>query len=324
MVEPRFVVPVVVGSSPIIHPIYCRASPVGDAFFMSGSVTGPDDRKGVSAYHAGMLLRHSLYALALFVFSFQFVASAMATVQFEQGRLSVHVASGNLETLLNDIGRKAGFEVVIYGGDVLNQRQVQDDFDDLPVEKALRRLLGKSVSFSVIRSDTGQVERLVILAGGHGAQRTLGAKVPTNTPVLSMNRGVPDVPAQDDAAEKIRRLGDTDISEDQYAEVFGRLLNALQSGKRELQLAALDAIASLGVEPPLTLEYLRSFIYGTTDDELQMQAMDVLMLYDEPAQLRNLFAGLASNPANPNAALAREYLQQLEEELGPEDTVVGQ
>ncbi len=277
-----------------------------------------------SAYHAGMSIRHTLCALALFVFSIQFVSSGMAAIQFEQGRLSVHVSPTNLESLLNDIGRKAGFEIVIYGGDALNKRQVQDDFDGLPVEKAPQRLLGKSVSFSVIRSDKGWVERLVILVGGHGAQRTLGARAPIALTISSVGMGGQGSPVQDNEAEKLRQLGDMDISEDQYAEVFRKLLDALQSGNRNLQLAALDAIASLGVEPPLTLEHLRSFVYGATDEELQMQVMDVLMLYDEPAQLRGLFSGLASNPANPNAALAREYLQQLEEEPGTEDAVSGQ
>jgi len=281
-----------------------------------------NDNAGACAYHAGMSIRHTLYALALFVCSIQFVASAMAGVQFKHGRLSVHVSSVNLESLLNDIGRKADFEIVIYGGDALNRQKVQDDFDDFPIDQALRRLLGKAISFSVIRSDEGKVERLVILAGGRGSQRTLGAKPPMAPAVFSSGMNEQNSLAQNDEAEKIRQLGDMDISESQYTEVFQKLLNALQSGNRELQLAALDAIASLGVEPPLTLEFLRSFIYSATDEELQMQAMDVLMLYDEPEQLRGLLTGIASNPANPNAALAQEYLQQLEEDLGSEDNAI--
>lgn len=239
---------------------------------------------------------------------------AWAGVSYEHGKVSLQADGEPLIQLLDELGRQAGFKVFVYGeGDL---PVIHDQFEAYPLRKALRRLLGKSINHSWVWSSPNQLESIVILMPGKGS-RVLGQvnQVPVEA---SPSPNEPQLVANSDPVlNELERIASLDA--DQVRPVdFARLLEALQSGDRARQELALEAIANVGIEPPLNISVLRNLARQSTDPDLQAQVLDVLMLYDDPVPLRSLLQAIASNPDQPNADLAREYLDQLDTEMNPD------
>lgn len=92
----------------------------------------------IMAQGTGLVLSFAIGLL--FHLSPQGLAMSDSSVLIRNDRLSIHVQNAPLESLLRQIAEQAKISVVFYGS--LNQA-VSMEFEDLPVEKGLRRLLSK-------------------------------------------------------------------------------------------------------------------------------------------------------------------------------------
>ncbi len=239
---------------------------------------------------------------------------AWAGVSYVHGKVSLQADGEPLMQLLDELGRQAGFKVVVYGKAELPM--IRDRFEGYPLRKALQRLLGRSINHSWVWSSPDQLESIVILTPGKGS-RVLGQADRAAQDVAPSPAAPQLAVGNDPVLDELERLASLDADQAKPKD-FARLLDALQSGNRTRQELALEAIANIGVEPPLNMSVLRSFAQQAADPDLQAQALDVLMLYDDPGPLRSLLQAIASDPNQANAGLAREYLDQLDAEMNPD------
>jgi len=83
-------------------------------------------------------------------------------------RVSLHVADGPLVKVIEDLGRRLGFEVVASSvGDL----RVSADFDKLPSREAIRRICTSIGYVEVPDPTTGKIARLVLTGGSTGANQ---------------------------------------------------------------------------------------------------------------------------------------------------------
>lgn len=109
-------------------------------------------------------------------------AGYLRVVRYESGRLSADITDMPLRSLLLELGRQSGARVRIDG---LDDRNVSDAFEQLPLEEALRRLLGDrsfTLTYSQDRSGEGraavpQLKELRVY-GGEGAVVTSPGRKP--------------------------------------------------------------------------------------------------------------------------------------------------
>lgn len=82
--------------------------------------------------------------------------------------VSLHVADGPLVKVMEDLGRRLGFEVVATSvGDL----RVSADFEKLPSREAIRRICTSVGYLEVPDLATGKIARLVLTGGSTGANQ---------------------------------------------------------------------------------------------------------------------------------------------------------
>jgi hypothetical protein len=111
-------------------------------------------------------------------------------IHFDRGRLTVKLREAPIKTVLEEIGRRAGIEIAFPGSLTEN---ISMEFDNLPLEEGLRRLLkGKNSAFTYLAGDAQQPAKLALVLvlpkPGEG-----GIAVP---------RGMPEKKSDDGAKQK--------------------------------------------------------------------------------------------------------------------------
>jgi len=103
------------------------------------------------------------------------VSGAAATVEpnpaydltVDGDKVTLRVADGRLLDVVEDLGRRLGFEVVATS---IRDLRISTEFQDLPTREAIRRICDAVGYVEVPDPATGRIMRLVLTAGG-GANR---------------------------------------------------------------------------------------------------------------------------------------------------------
>jgi hypothetical protein len=105
--------------------------------------------------------------------------SAPVVARFADGRLSVSATDARLEDVVREVARVAGAEVK---GTVATPRQVTIAFEDVPLEEALRRVLGEQ-PYS-LRYERDRLVELALVDVGSPARR-----IPAGAPGVVLPNG---------------------------------------------------------------------------------------------------------------------------------------
>lgn len=114
---------------------------------------------------AGLLLSVSF---ALADVSNDGVTNPVYKMVVDGDRVSLHVADGPLVKVIEDLGRRLGFEVVASSAGDL---RVSADFEKLPSREAIRRICTSVGYVEVPDPTTGKIARLVLTGGSTGANQ---------------------------------------------------------------------------------------------------------------------------------------------------------
>jgi hypothetical protein len=85
----------------------------------------------------------------------------------EGDKVSLRIENGRLVDVVEDLGRRLGFEVVATS---VSDRRISTEFQGLPPREAIRRICESVGYVEVPDPTTGRIMRLVLTAGG-GANR---------------------------------------------------------------------------------------------------------------------------------------------------------
>jgi len=96
------------------------------------------------------------------------------SVRFQQSRLTVNVKNTSLESVLRKVAEQAGISVTIYGR---LDRSVTLNFEDLPLEKGIKKLLARTNTSFLYKTETTSsghklnvLEKVFIFGGGSSAE----------------------------------------------------------------------------------------------------------------------------------------------------------
>ncbi len=130
-----------------------------------------------------------------------------------EDRVSLHAVDGSLLRILEDLGGRVGFELV---ADAAQDSRVSARFENLPVDQAIRRIVGKLGYVEVSDRETGRTSRLILTSKNVRLSRT--ASKPYEPPLredpVIVEPAVPEPetpsePSDDQTAEQDGSAADT-------------------------------------------------------------------------------------------------------------------
>ncbi|MBI4588260.1 MAG: hypothetical protein HY725_05440 [Candidatus Rokubacteria bacterium] len=113
------------------------------------------------------------------------VGSEAMQIHVDHGRLTVKLEGIPLETVLKEIGRRAGIEIAILGPLTKNTSM---EFRDLPLAEGLRKLL-RGFGWALLQAgsapQSGALEKVIVVPGGERAGFDQGASGPKGERTLA-------------------------------------------------------------------------------------------------------------------------------------------
>jgi hypothetical protein len=192
-----------------------------------------------------------------------------SSLRWDGDRLAVHATRVPLDELLQEIADRYGADVA---GDLATPRDVSVEFDPVPLDDALRRLLGDQ-SFALVYGADGRLRQVRLLPTGQAVS-------PAPTPVR-----VNPLMAGDSPEQRLGRVLDAHLP----VPVEGRLAQLLGSDgasvRQLVRVALTQADASLRVEAMNVLSTLLD-----TDARFRMDVVAAVDACDD-ASLRAFLAG---------------------------------
>ncbi|HEX9821491.1 MAG TPA: HEAT repeat domain-containing protein [Methylomirabilota bacterium] len=237
------------------------------------------------------------------------------------GILSAIGAQTDLELGIPEAGEGAGPLVTI-------------DFEDLPIEEGIQRLLRRHLTqsnYMIVFDADGRLAGVHILgAASSWPAAPPQAAAPTASrpagPARRLTTGEVSAEASDDpleqALEKARTATDLEarvkallaLGDFQDPRTLALLHPALRSDSPDVRQAALAAMREGTVDEPRVLADVRSVVTSDPDPTVREAALEVLVRYDETVEARELLRVLAADKDSPFRAFAQKNVERMEEE----------
>jgi hypothetical protein len=254
--------------------------------------------------------------------------SPQLRVQVRTDKLTVQADRVPLYGVLWAISAQTGIRLDLKGGTGSADVPVTEDFEDVPLEQGMIRLLkkylGQSSYIPAVDKRTGAVQAVQVLAPSGGAPlpssgsgRAAEIASPPGTPGGENAAARKDYVSQaleaaraastlDARVKAIRDLGIQD------PRVLTVLHPALASEEPEVREAALQAMRWATVDDADALADVRSLIVQDPESGVRQAALEVLIRYDHSPEARALLEKLATEPGGALAARARKELDRLD------------
>lgn len=214
-------------------------------------------------------------------------SAAVATeVKVQSGSLTVHADGVPLSEVLGAIGEQANLKIISIGGNPSEEAAVWHHFTDLPLEKAITRLLKGCNHILVRDQSTGSLEEIYILANDVAKQVS----------VSTLDNGFPD---RLNARGKDLEADNIEINPDSRSVIEW----AQTAQDPEEQIQALHELAY--GDDPRTGDVVRQALLST-DSDVRLAALSTMYqaLPDNPADrvaLRRLVTQDASHAVRAEA-----------------------
>lgn len=199
-------------------------------------------------------------------------------VNFRDGRLSLSANGVSLAVLMQLVGDKAGFEVIIKGE--LEAQRGSWAFTDLTLNEAVRRLLRDINSIIVYRPGSDDAEstisRIYLLGSGSGSDNPGPIRIDTVVPSLENQLRLDQVESGD-AEERIAAINRSEGLADDIT--LQNLAFALQHDPDpEVRIRAISALE--GIDAAATVTVLEAGM-GDADAEVRIKVMQALAKFDD-------------------------------------------
>jgi hypothetical protein len=218
-------------------------------------------------------------------------------IEYRDDRLSVHLDHVPLASVVDAIGKQSGAEI---RGTVTAPRDVTTAFENVPLNDALKRLLGDE-SFTLTYGEQGKLRAIELRGGPDSAKPLAGGTKPALEESKPAGAGAAPWPPNDDvkrSAEAIEQF----INSDRSIAVSGRLAAALGGSTSTFQKVAEAAFKD--EDPRVRAQALRAAMRSLTEDpELRTAFVTTITSFDDA-----VIGQFLRNVAGPNAETVAEQI----------------
>lgn len=223
--------------------------------------------------------------------------AATVRVRYHDDQLDVKLDKAPVTAVMTDLAKQSGAEL---RGGVTNPRDLTLEFRNLPLNVAMKRLLGEQ-NFTLTYADGGKLKVIRLLGGP-----TTATSKPDAAPKLSVGEVKLDEPKPGEAgpapwppSEEVRQAAErlaSFVRGTQPIPVSGRLAEAL--GATEVPFSTLAQAALRGDDPRVRALALRTTIKALRSDAEIHEAFVTTITSIDDAQIMQFLR----NTAGPNAA----------------------
>ena len=225
-------------------------------------------------------------------------AAGSSSVTFKDGLLSVETRGESLGDLLAEIEKKSGIKFHVRK--TLPSDAVSASFRDVPVETALKRLLGREFDlvwfYTAPKGGRGTPAPTEVWVVGRG-ERVGGM-------VADAGKGAARLqPKPGDSADIKKRLDEIDdLSDEEAAKALPKLLGALADKDARIRAAAAEALGEVG--DLSAIEPLGKALAGDADSDVRQAAAEALGELGSPNAVPALRAALKDADSDVRESVA--------------------
>lgn len=240
---------------------------------------------------AGLIVAGLLYA----------GTACSATVAMDAGQLTVQAVNTALREVLAAISKQANIEMEMMGDVNLGETLVSVDFNDIPLEQGLARLLS-GWNYALVTDETsGELRKIFILS----ARDVVASEPPAGDP-----SGL-DPGTQLNSPASSAFPGETGVIQDSAS--LQPLAAQLASQDPPTQITALRVMREQPVTDPALLAEVRRLVNESTL-EVQEEALNIMMLNDPSEEAKQVLKNLAEQPDGQHRDVVTQHLTRMEDE----------